>query len=106
LAKPPFKAKPDDKIFCPNLEREVPVDAYCHGWAFRNELCHQADKCESYLQYAERRMLELCPKRREVCLPPEIYDKVEERARAKGLSVEQFVIGVILRNVGEVKAYG
>jgi len=105
LAKPPFKAKPEDKIFCPIVGREVPVDAYCHGWALRNQLCKKAESCESYLQYAERRLKDLSTKRRKIHLPPKLYAKMEERARAKGLSVDQFAISVILRNVKEVKAH-
>lgn len=104
--KTPFKAKPDDKTFCPNLNREVSVDAWCHGWTFKNELCNNADECEPYLQYTERRLLESRAKCRKIRLPPKIYAKIEECARAKGLSVDQFAIGVILKNVKEVKAHG
>ena len=57
--KPPFKAEPEDKIFCPNAGHVVSVDAYCHGWAFRNELCHDAETCEAYLDFAERRLTDL-----------------------------------------------
>lgn len=105
LAKPPFKAKPEDKIFCPIAVHVVSVDAYCHGWALRNQLCKNAESCEAYLQYAERRMLELSDKLHKIPLPPELYAKVDERARARGLSVTQYAIGVILKNVKEVKAH-
>lgn len=105
MVKPPFKAKPNDKILCPNVGHEIPVEPYCHGWTFRNELCHQADECESYLQYAERRMLELSDKRRKIHLPSKLYDKIEECARVRGLTVSQYAIGVILRNVKEVNAH-
>lgn len=101
--KPPFKAEPDDKIFCPNAGHEVSVDAYCHGWALRNQLCKEAETCESYLRYAERKLLELSDKRHKIRLPPKLYAKIEERARAKGLSVDQFAMSVILKNVKEVK---
>jgi len=57
LPKPPFKAKPDDKIFCPNVGHVVSVDAYCNGWAFRDELCHSAETCEPYLGFVERRSI-------------------------------------------------
>jgi len=86
--KLPFKAEPEDKIFCPNAGREVSVDAYCHGWTFKNELCKNAETCERYLQYAEQKLLEL-----------------QERARAKGLSVNQFGERAILKNGKEVKAH-
>lgn len=103
--KPPFKAKPDDKIFCPNLRREVLVDLHCHGWAFRDELCHQADECEPYLEYAERRLKDLNAKRRKIPLPPETMKILEAKARAEGLTPDEFVVKTILENVKEVKAH-
>lgn len=103
MPKPPFKAKLEDEIFCPQLKRNVPVDAYCHGWAFKDEFCHDAETCEPYLEYAEHRLIELQANRRKIRIPLEIYTKLKERARAKGLSVDEFAAEVILENVKEVK---
>jgi len=49
--------------------------------------------------------LELGAKCHKTRLPPKLYAKLEERARAKGLSANQFAVSVILRNVKEVKAH-
>jgi len=103
--EPPFKAKPDDKIFCLNAGHDVLVDAYCHGWALKDQLCKNAETCEPYLQYAERKLLELSAKRHKIRLPPKLYAKLEERAGAKGLSADQFAMSVILKNVKEVNAH-
>lgn len=97
--KPPFKADPSDVVLCPQLKREVPVDAYCHGWALREELCHDANECEPYLEYAERRLIKLQAKRRRIRIPPEIMIKLQERARAKGLTPDEYATRIILKNV-------
>lgn len=76
--KPLFKAKPEDTIHCPDIGREVNVDAYCHGWALRDELCHDAETCEPYLQYAERRLVELLRKLKRIPLPPKTYAKLQK----------------------------
>jgi len=100
MPKPPFKAKPEDEIFCPSVGHEVPVDCYCHGYAFRDELCKDAETCESYLEYAERRLLELQAERRKIRLPPELFEALKERARAEGITPEEFAEKAILKRVG------
>ena len=100
MAKPPFKAKPEDVILCPSVTCEVPVDCYCHGYAFKDELCHDAETCEPYLEYAERRLLELQAERRKIRLPPELFEALQERAKAEGLSPEEFAERAILKKVG------
>jgi hypothetical protein len=105
LAKPPFRAKPDDKILCPIAGHEVSVDAYCHGWALRNQLCKNAETCEPYLEYAERRLKDLNAKRRKIRLPPETMRILEAKARAEGLTPDEFVAKTILENVKEVNAH-
>jgi len=100
MAKPPFKAKPEDEIFCPQLKREVSIDTWCHGWAFKEQLCKDAETCENYLEYAERRLLELQAERRKIRLPPELFKALQERARAEGLSAEEFAAQAILKKVG------
>lgn len=47
--KPPFRADKNQQIMCPRKEYEVHVFSDCHGWALRNELCHYADTCPTYL---------------------------------------------------------
>lgn len=105
MAKPQFKAKPNDKIFCPIAGREVSVDAYCHGWTFRNELCKEAETCEPYLEYAEPRLKDLSTKRHKIRLPAETMRILEAKARAEGLTPDEFVAKTILENVKEVNAH-
>jgi len=100
MAKPPFKAKPEDEIFCLSVGRKVPVSAYCHGWAYRNELCHDAETCETYLEFAEARLIELQTQRKKIRLPPEIFEALKTRARAEGVSPEEFAEKAILKQVG------
>lgn len=90
--KPPFKADSSDVILCPNLGRKVSVDSYCHGWALRDELCHDAEACEPYKEYAERKL-----RRRKIRLPPELFTKLQERAKAERLTPEEYVEDVILK---------
>jgi len=108
MAKPPFKAKPDDKIFCPIAGHEIPVEPYCHGWCFRDELCHEAETCEPYLEYAKHRIkdiLDLSAKRHKIWLPPETMKIIDALARADGLTPDEFVAKTILENTKEVKAH-
>jgi hypothetical protein len=100
MPKPPFRAKLEDKIFCPSVGREVSVDAYCHGWALRNELCKDAETCEPYLEYAERRLIELQATRRKIRIPPELFEALKDRAKAEGVSPEEFAAQAILKRVG------
>lgn len=59
--KPPFAAG-NEVINCPlpAIERLNPVrvDAYCHGWALQDELCHFAGTCSAYLAILQARMKE------------------------------------------------
>mgnify|MGYP001042416135 CR=1 FL=1 len=97
--KPPFKADSSDVVLCPRLGREISVEAHCHGWALRDELCHDADECEPYLEFAEKKLIELQGKRRKIRLQPELYKVLEERAKAKGLTPDQLVGRIILNEV-------
>ena len=47
--KPPFQADKNQQIVCPKVGHKVYVFSDCHGWAYRNELCHYADTCPTYL---------------------------------------------------------
>jgi hypothetical protein len=104
LVKPPFKAKPDDKIFCLIAGHVVSVDAYCHGWALRNQLCKYSATCEPYLEYAEHRLKDLSAKWRKIRLPPKTMRILEAKTRAECLMSDEFVAKTILENVREVKA--
>jgi hypothetical protein len=96
--KPPFKADPSDRVFCPKVGHEVYVDSDCHGWAYQNELCHYAENCEAYLQYAERRILESQNVRR-INLSPRLYRALREKAKAEGVAPEVLATRIILKNV-------
>jgi len=100
MAKPPFQAKPEDQILCPSVGREVPVSAYCHGWALRHELCKDSETCEPYLKYVERRLVELQAERKKIRLPPELFEALKERARAEGITPDEFAEKAILKKVG------
>jgi len=98
--KPPFKADPSDVIlFCPRSGHEVSVDAYCHGWALRDEVCKDANECEPYLEFAEKRLMELQSKRRKIPLSAELFKALEERAKAKGLTPDELATRIILKEV-------
>jgi len=97
--KLPFKAKPEDTIHCPDVGHEVNVDAYCHGWALRDELCHDAENCEPYLEYAECRLKELQGKLKRVPLPPKVYIKLEKLAKVKGTTPDNLASKIILKEV-------
>jgi len=56
--KPPFKAEKNQLIICPKVQNEVSVDADCHGWALRDELCHFAESCPPYLNLLIQRINE------------------------------------------------
>ena len=78
--KPPFKADPSDVI-----------------------LCHDAENCEPYLAYVEK---ELQTRQRKIFLPAELYGKLEERARAKGLTPEELATRIILKKVQGGEKHG
>ena len=98
MQKPPFKADLSDRVFCPELGYEVMVDAYCHGYALRDELCPKAENCEPYLQYAERRIVESQNVRR-IKLSPRLYRALQEKAKAKGVAPGVLATQIILKNV-------
>lgn len=58
--KPLFLATEMIECPLPMVKRQNPVsvDAYCHGWAFKNELCHFANTCAPYLELLQERLKE------------------------------------------------
>ena len=95
--KPLFKANPSDVILCPELDEKVTVEGWCHGYALRDELCPNSQNCEPYLSYVEKRLVRM---QRKIRLTPELYAKLEQKAKAKGLTPEEFAEKVILKRVG------
>lgn len=58
--KPPFKANSKETVNCPlplvKRYNPIRIDNYCHGWLFKDELCHHAAYCSSYLALIIQRM--------------------------------------------------